>query len=206
MAWREADEWERERGWIRLVGNEGSCHLFLSTHCVTPGCYMPLSPPRVWRWRSTPPLLLFFFFFLSERVLHLQLCALPFPPRHSHHSPSLLSFALPSFLFFSSSSPLPPFKRMHYFQPRLCGVDREQNNGRLSVSRPSIGSGGGRTLAASIFFFSTVNSKQANAASLLLARLAAKLSRVKATLLQLFVCLHLCRPEKLWQEWEFLSQ
>lgn len=154
-------------------------------------------------YSSSPP---FFFFFLSERVLHLQLCALPFPPRHSHHSPSLLSFALPSFLFFSSSSPLPPFKRMHYFQPRLCGVDREQNNGRLSVSRPSIGGGGGRTLAASIFFFSTVNSKQANAASLLLARLAAKLSRVKATLLQLFVCLHLCRPEKLWQEWEFLSQ
>lgn len=206
MAWREADEWERERGWIRLVGNEGSCHLFLSTHCVTPGCYMPLSPPRVWRWRSTPPLLLFFFFFPVRKGTTSSAVCSPFPP--SPFTPFSLTPLLcpPFFSFFSSSSPLPPFKRMHYFQPRLCGVDREQNNGRLSVSRPSIGSGGGRTLAASIFFFSTVNSKQANAASLLLARLAAKLSRVKATLLQLFVCLHLCRPEKLWQEWEFLSQ
>lgn len=154
-------------------------------------------------YSSSPP---FFFFFPVRKGTTSSAVCSPFPP--SPFTPFSLTPLLcpPFFSFFSSSSPLPPFKRMHYFQPRLCGVDREQNNGRLSVSRPSIGSGGGRTLAASIFFFSTVNSKQANAASLLLARLAAKLSRVKATLLQLFVCLHLCRPEKLWQEWEFLSQ
>lgn len=154
-------------------------------------------------YSSSPP---FFFFFPVRKGTTSSAVCSPFPP--SPFTPFSLTPLLcpPFFSFFSSSSPLPPFKRMHYFQPRLCGVDREQNNGRLSVSRPSIGSGGGRTLAASIFFFSTVNSKQANAASLLLARLPAKLSRVKATLLQLFVCLHLCRPEKLWQEWEFLSQ
>lgn len=154
-------------------------------------------------YSSSPP---FFFFFPVRKGTTSSAVCSPFPP--SPFTPFSLTPLLcpPFFSFFSSSSPLPPFKRMHYFQPRLCGVDREQNNGRLSVSRPSIGGGGGRTLAASIFFFSTVNSKQANAASLLLARLPAKLSRVKATLLQLFVCLHLCRPEKLWQEWEFLSQ
>lgn len=156
MAWREADEWERERGWIRLVGNEGSCHLFLSTHCVTPGCYMPLSPPRVWRWRSTPPLLLFFFFFLSERVLHLQLCALPFPPRHSHHSPSLLSFALPSFLFFP-----PPLLSLHLsacitFSPGYVEWTESRTMAAFQSHDPVLEVGGGGHWLL-VFFFSLLS-------------------------------------------------
>ena len=157
----------RERGWIRLVGNEGSCHLFLSTHCVTPGCFMPSHPPpmsgaRVLLLLSS----LFFLYYIFSCVLSLS------PPRHSHHSPLLLSFAFPFFF-----PPLPPFKRMHYFQPRLCGVDRESRTMAAFQSHDPVlerGGGEGGALAATIFFFSTVNSKQANAASLLLARLAKK--------------------------------
>lgn len=151
MAWREADE----RGWIRLVGNEGNCHLFFSTHCVTPGCYLPLpSCLALALYSSSPP-------FFCPKAYYIFSCALSLSP--SPFTPfSLTPLLCPPF-FFS----LPPFKA-HALLSALAmwSGQREQNNGRLSVSRPSIGG----ALAASIFLYCPF--KQANAASLLLARLA----------------------------------
>lgn len=146
----------RHRGWIRPVGNERNCHLFFSTHCVTPGCFMSLPSCLVLALYSpSPP------FFLSESVLHLQLCTLPLP---SPFTPFSLTPLLcpPFFLFFSLR-----LKRMHYFQPRLCGVDRESRTMAAFQSHdPALGG----ALAVSIFLYCQF--KQANAASLLLARLA----------------------------------
>ena len=133
--WKEADE----RGWIRLVGNEGNCHLFFCTHCVTPDYYMPLpSCLALTLYSSSPP------FFCLKAYYNFS-CALSLSPHHSHHSPSLLSSALPFFL--------PPFKA-HALLSALAmwSGQREQNNGRLSVSWPSIGG----ALAASIFFLLSI--------------------------------------------------
>lgn len=74
---------ERERGWP--VDNEGNCHIFFSTPCVTPGCYMSLPLCQA---TYTSPL------FLCENILHLQLCSLHFP---SPFTPSLLTGCRPSF-------------------------------------------------------------------------------------------------------------
>lgn len=81
-------------------------HLLLHTLCH-PSHPLPPPPaaarrsPCVWRSRYTPPLLWFFFFFFT---LHLQPCTLPILLHHSHHSPSLLSFAL---LVFKAHTLLP---------------------------------------------------------------------------------------------------
>ncbi len=131
----------RARGWIRLVGNEGNCHLVFSTHCVTPGCSMslPLCLAHT-LYSSSPP------FFLSESVLHLQLCTLPFSL--AIHTILPHSSPLPSFFFPPSA-----LKRMHYFQPWLCGVDRESRTMAAFQSHdPALR---GHWL---LVFFSTVNS------------------------------------------------
>lgn len=86
-----------------------------------------------WKWGKLPPLLLHtlchpsclalaLYSSFCPRVYYIFSCALSRSPLaiHSHHSPSLLSFALP-FSFFSLH-----LKRMHYFQPWLCGVDGER--------------------------------------------------------------------------------
>lgn len=115
-------------------------------HTVSPLAASCLSP-RVWRSHYTPPLLPFF----CPKAYYIFSCALSLSPRHSHHSPSLLSSALP--FFFS----LPPFKA-HALLSALAmwSGQRERNNGGLSVSRPSVG-GGGHWL---LVFFSTVNSNR----------------------------------------------
>lgn len=85
--------------------------------------------------------------FLSKSILQLQLCALPFPtpftPSSPHSSPS------PS-LFFSLR-----LKRMHYFQPWLCRVDRESRT--MAAFQPHGPALGGHWL---LVFFSTVNSNR----------------------------------------------
>lgn len=112
---------------------------------------------------------------LSESVLHLQLCTLPFPPCHPFTPFSLAPLLCPPFLFF-----LPAFKA-HALLSALAMWSgrrkREQNNGRLSVSQPSTGGGKGGPLAASIF--PTVNSNRLIPASLLLARLASMVEWTK---------------------------
>ena len=139
-----------------------------SPHTVSPlAASCPPTPPPCLAlafYSSSPP---FFFCTTSSAA-----CS-PFPPLAIH---TILPYSspLPSLFFFP---PLPPFKRMHYFQPRLCGVDRESRTMAAFQSHDPVlerGGGEGGALAATIFFFSTVNSKQANAASLLLARLAKK--------------------------------
>lgn len=114
-----------------------------SPHTVSPLAATCLSP-RVWRSHYTPPLLPF-----SVRKRTTSSAGhSPFPPRHSHHSPSLLSFALPFFLSLR-------LKRMHYFQPRLCGVDRESRTMAAFQSHdPALG---GHWL---LVFFSTVHSNR----------------------------------------------
>lgn len=156
MAWREADEWERERGWIRLVGNEGSCHLFLSTHCVTPGCYMPLSPPRVWRSRSTPPLLLFFFFsclkgyYIFSCVLSLSPLAIHTILPHSSPLPSLLFFFFP-----------PPLLSLHLsacitFSPGYVEWTESRTMAAFQSHDPVLEVGGGGHWLL-VFFFSLLS-------------------------------------------------
>lgn len=104
-------------------------------------------------YSSSPP---FFFFFLSERVLHLQLCALPFPPRHSHHSPSLLSFALPSFLFFP-----PPLLSLHLsacitFSPGYVEWTESRTMAAFQSHDPVLEVGGGGHWLL-VFFFSLLS-------------------------------------------------
>lgn len=118
----------------------------LATSCLS---------PRVWRSHFTPLLP----FSVRKHSTTSAVCTLPFP-RAIH-------------IILPHSSPLPSLFFLTPFKAHAClsaqamwSGQREQNNGRLSVSRPSIGG----ALAASIFLYCQF--KQAKAASLLLARLA----------------------------------
>lgn len=134
----------RKRGWIRLLENEGNCHIFFSTHCVTPGCYMPLPLCLALAlYSSSPP-----FFFLSKSILHLQLCTLHFPL--AIHTILPHSSPLPSF-FFSLR-----LKCMHYFQPWLCGVDRESRTMAAFESHDRALRGGGVIGCKSFFFLLSI--------------------------------------------------
>lgn len=121
---------------------ENATSLF-HTHCVTPGHDMPL-PSCL----ALAAMLLFSSLSLFKSTLQLQLCTLPFP---FPFTPFSCTSLLCPFFFFSSVHS----KRMHYFQPWLCGVDRES---RTMASFQSHSPGSGGVLAACIFFFSTVNS------------------------------------------------
>lgn len=147
----------RKRGWIRLLENEGNCHIFFSTHCVTPGCYMPLPLCLALAlYSSSPP----FFFFSCPKAYYIFSCALSLSPLP--FTPFSLTPLLCPPVFFSLR-----LKCMHYFQPWLCGVDRESRTMAAFESHDRALEGG--ALAASLFFSFYCQFKQANAASLLLA-------------------------------------
>lgn len=129
-----------------------------SPHTVSPLAATRRSP-RVWHSHYSPPPLLPFF---CPKAYYIFSCVhSPFPL--TIHTILPHSSPLPS-LFFS----LPPFKAHALLSAQaMWSGQREQNNGCLSVSRPSVEGG---ALAASIFLYCQF--KWANAASLLLARLA----------------------------------
>lgn len=138
----------RKRGWIRLLENEGNCHIFFSTHCVTPGCYMPLPLCLALAlYSSSPP----FFFFSCPKAYYIFSCALSLSPLP--FTPFSLTPLLCPPVFFSLR-----LKCMHYFQPWLCGVDRESRTMAAFESHDRALEGGGGLQV--FFFLSTVNSNR----------------------------------------------
>lgn len=135
-------------------------HLLFHALCHPRLLHAPPPPCLALTLYSSSPLI---FFFSVQKHTTSSAVRSPFPFTPFSLTPLLCP------LFFSSSLRL---ERRHYFQPWLCGVDRESRT--MAAFEPH-----GRALArvgvlaASTSFFSTVNSNWFNAASLLLARLAA---------------------------------
>lgn len=119
--------------------------------------------------------------------------------KHTTSSAVHSTFPLPVHTILPHSAPfalllfLPPLK-VHALLSALSvwSGQREQNNGCLWVSPPSIGG----TLAASMFLFDC-QYKRANAANLLLAHLATTVDWTKWKRLGLIVCLCLCQWENI---------
>lgn len=121
-------------------------------HTVSPLAATCLSP-CVWRSHYTPPLLPFFFF-SCPKAYYIFSCALSLSPLP--FTPFSLTPLLCPPVFFSLR-----LKCMHYFQPWLCGVDRESRTMAAfeSHDRALEGRGGGIG-CKSFFFLSTVNSSR----------------------------------------------
>lgn len=130
--------------------------------------------------------------------LHYALPLLPFSvQKHTTTSAARAPFLLAIHVILPHSSPLASLffplrlKGMRYFQPWLCGVDRESRT--MAAFQSSSAALGGGPLAASIFLYCQF--KQANAASLLLSCLvrSTELTKWKTALCDfVFVCLHFC--------------